>query len=285
MALYDYHTLVDPALSSLEDAHDVTVVGAWAIGARARGTNHSDSDIDVFAVACNEPEALITGRDALYREFETFDEIGPGVDVQIWSLRGVYDGILDDNPTAIHGIDSTYQVTSDSIPSTWDTIESYVLEQANLYALLHHYRSLAKKNYRQYIENENDPTVDRLFFVSDALLRAWYIEELGELPPYDVEDLHQELNYTDDTVGSYVCDLPDRGFVDMTVIKRQGDGDVDYYDVVDDEYTVDVEREIDRDPQEYDADHFGGGVSPSVIDSSLRRIAEQTWRDSNGGMF
>lgn len=282
METYEYTTLVDPVLTSLEDKYNVDVVGAWAIGARARGTSHRDSDIDVMAVACNKQSSLVTNQGALYRKFDTFDHIGTGVDVQLWSLRGVYDGVLDDNPTIIHALDSSEHVTSTVLESEWFSFEDYVLDQMNTYALLHHYRSLAKQNYRKYIENNNDPTVSRLFFVTDALCRAWYIEETGSLPSYDVDGLSSEMIQFDDSVGSYIKGHSSSVFLDLISLKKQGDGEIDYFEVVDEEFVDDIEREIDRSPRDYDQDLFGSGVDPDITDSLLRRVAESVWDESQG---
>ena len=280
--LNDKRYEASPALTRLEDEHDVEIIGAWATGARARGTAHDWSDTDVFAIGVNEPSNLVTDRTSIYREFETFTDHGTGVDVQLWSLEAVYDGILDDNPTVIHGLDSEKAVR---IGSTTKMVElrEYVLQHCNTYQLLHHYRSLAKDNYHKYIVNKNDPTVGRLFFITDALLRAWYIEETGNLPPYSAKELSVELEPLENTVGAVIAENNYLGYKAQIIKKQKGRTDQDLFEEWSEDDIELIERELGRSPREYDQEIYGTGVDGTTLSAMLRRIAEETWNHDTRG--
>lgn len=275
---------VAPALHKLRVEHDVGVLGAWAVGARARGTAHEESDVDAFAVCINEPSTLVTQSDSMYREFGVFD-YDTGVDVQAWSLGAVFDGIMDDDPTTIHALCSDQNVFHGFIPATWWDLEEYVLENLNTFQLLNHYRSLAKNNFRKYIEKGNDPTVNRLFFITDALIRALYIEENGALPPYDAPTLATETGDMGADSGSYLADNDFLDYRAMIRKKQGGRGDQSLLVEWDDDDLITIEKELSREPRGYDRDHYGEGVDGTIVDSMIQSIASRFWSAQEKGVF
>lgn len=261
-------TLENPtstARERLESEFDGQVVAMTGVGSHARGTASYASDLDVFALVVPDPVELLVDEGALYRDFVCYD-IGDGVDVHVWSLQALYDGLMDNDPTAVHGVTSPKQLYTDPrIYDLWEELSNNTLRGINTYSLAHHYRSMAKQNFKQYLQNGNDEVINRLLLVVDALFRSTYIESTGDLPPYEMIDTNSFSKPIVDELGE---------LYNVCIIKKQSGERGDPIDTLDiDTYTKFeskdrlyeyLDAEFDRSIASYDSDKFGTGLGPDT---------------------
>ncbi|MCU4975271.1 nucleotidyltransferase domain-containing protein [Halobacteria archaeon AArc-m2/3/4] len=136
---------VDGALEALEDRHGVRVVAARDVGSRAWNLAHADSDYDVVFVFAQRPVeyATLDGPESAL-EFSRGD-----YECQGWNVRRFAELVVDSNPTAFEFLHSPlrYREFDPLARLEADVGDSFVP-----IALYHHYRSLAVRQYRKYLQ-------------------------------------------------------------------------------------------------------------------------------------
>lgn len=254
---------IHDTLHEVETDRDVTVLGARDYGSRMTKTESPESDFDVMFLYVPEYEDLVVGA-----EKDVIDDKSYGDDdleLHGWSLSkflGRDSGLLGSNPQGLAFVMSDeYYYTAEDIALPLFRVCKYGGQNFVPYALIRHYRSLARANYMKYIkgyyklasghsyddfldhvrfhdsemgsthvdpeateirddfvmvnataemsfgsqldieeaidaglveETTTDRTVKRNMNIIDALLRARYVEETGELPPTSFLDLFTE---------------------------------------------------------------------------------------------
>lgn len=176
-------------------ARGLIPVAARRVGSDLHGATHSESDIDVFALFVQEPEKYITLSE--YRDTTTWNPDDKNIDLHAWNVRKFGKLLKDSNPTAIGFLfaDTEY---FNSVGDSLNTLRDHVRENFTHMALYHHYLSLAESNYRKYIENHNDCTKGRQFYVWRAIQMAKYIRQRGEMPPFNSFELADKIEHMDD---------------------------------------------------------------------------------------
>lgn len=172
-------------LRQAELEHGVRILFAIESGSRAWGFASPNSDYDVRFIYCHEASwyqavDLEERRDVI--EYPIVDDI----DLNGWDVRKALRLFWKSNPTFVEWLKS---------PITY--LEPSRLRALSLQALplvyspekgIHHYRSMAKKNFRGFLQT---PMVrlKKYFYVLRPLLAAQWLEKTGEAAPIEFEQL------------------------------------------------------------------------------------------------
>jgi predicted nucleotidyltransferase len=179
---------IDRRLSHVEQEHNVRILYAVESGSRAWGFASPNSDYDVRFVYAHKPEwylSVFPQRDVI--EYPIVDDI----DLSGWDVRKALQLFYKSNPSLVEWLqspmvyrdDKTFAAalrellkTSYSNPSGW-----------------HHYRSMARTNYRGYLREDTVP-LKKYFYVLRPLLAMRWIETYKTAPPIEFEALLGLLN-------------------------------------------------------------------------------------------
>ena len=163
-------------------------------GSRMIGVTHENSDWDAFLLFAQPAEeyATLSGyTDTLSRKFNDEE-----IDIHGWNVQKFAKLAQDSNPNAVEFLMSDTEYFN-NLPEgglILDKIEADVRHNFNHMALYHHYLSLAKSNYKKYIESGNDCTYNRQFYVMRALCMAKNIRKEGTFPNLNVWDFLDETD-------------------------------------------------------------------------------------------
>ena len=168
-------------LAEAERREDVRIILAVESGSRAWGFASSNSDYDVRFIYCRRTPwyltvDLETRRDVL--EYGIVDDI----DLNGWDLRKALRLLRKSNPTIVEWLQSPVEYLSrGSFRSTaLELLDQVYFPDKGIY----HYRSMAKTNYRGYLQAEQVP-LKKYFYVLRPLLAARWVEAHGEAPPIE----------------------------------------------------------------------------------------------------
>jgi predicted nucleotidyltransferase len=172
-------------LGRTEEEHGVRILFAIESGSRAWGFASPDSDYDVRFVYTHEPSwyqavDLEERRDVI--EYPIVDDI----DLNGWDARKALRLFWKSNPAFIEWIQSpiTYMDNSAFRAGALGMLpDVYAPEKG-----VHHYRSMARTNYRGYLREARVP-LKKYFYVLRPLLAARWVQETGVPPPIEFEGL------------------------------------------------------------------------------------------------
>jgi predicted nucleotidyltransferase len=172
-------------LRNTEAEHGVRVLFAIESGSRAWGFASPNSDYDVRFIYAREPQwyqaiDLEERRDVI--EYPIVDDI----DINGWDVRKALRLFWKSNPALIEWLQSpiTYLDRGLFRAGALELMpEVYSVENG-----IHHYRSMAKTNYREYLRR---PVVrlKKYFYVLRPLLAARWIEKTGTPAPIEFAKL------------------------------------------------------------------------------------------------
>lgn len=177
-------------LLRVESEKDINLVNARERGSRMLGAEHEDSDWDVFFLFSQEPHvyATIHGRiDSIHEPHVGENE---EIDLHGWNVDKFGDLVRDSNPNAIEYCreGATEYLTSEAYPNFLALSEN-ARDNFNHMSLYHHYLSMAKHNWKKYVDSGNDCTKGRQFYVARSVAMAQGIRKGGEMPPLDAREL------------------------------------------------------------------------------------------------
>lgn len=200
-------------LDHLEHHHNMKVLFAVESGSRAWGFDSPDSDWDVRYIYVRDPDWYLSideGRDVLdqYHAMDCikghpeFDD--PLLDVTGWDIKKALKLLRKSNPQISEWLRSPIVYHNRELVSL-SIVESQMLD---LYPAQEHYRSMAKSNFREFLQG---PTVryKKYLYVLRPLLCAQYVRQFGEFPPVLFADVMAQVlpTYED---GVQVRDALDR---------------------------------------------------------------------------
>ncbi|MFJ4142827.1 nucleotidyltransferase domain-containing protein [Pseudomonas sp. NPDC089734] len=170
-------------LARIEREHNVTVLYACESGSRAWGFASSDSDYDVRFVYVEKPEWFVqvdVPRDVIERPLD--DEL----DVSGWELRKTLGLLRKSNPTLLEWLDSPLVYRCEEA----ETLRLRELAEAfySPPAARNHYLSMARKNFRGYLQGES-VRFKKYFYVLRPLLAVRWIDQGRGRPPMTFADL------------------------------------------------------------------------------------------------
>lgn len=170
-------------LERIERERNVSVLYACESGSRAWGFASTDSDYDVRFVYVEKPDWFVqvdTPRDVIERPLD--DEL----DVSGWELRKTLGLLRKSNPTLLEWLDSPLVYRSE----TAATLQLRELAEAfySPPAARNHYLSMARKNFRGYLQGES-VRFKKYFYVLRPLLAVRWIDQGRGRPPMTFADL------------------------------------------------------------------------------------------------
>jgi len=219
------------ALTEIEENSDIHILSAREMGSRLIGAEHADSDWDImFIYAFDEAwKYPANGYSKKSKDFEDGE-----MDFHGWNLDKFADHMKDSNPQAMEFLAAEPYMEENR--EIWREIEKDAFENFNHMALYYHYISLAKSNYTKYIENGNDCTQGRQFYITRALATAQHIRRAAEFPPMRISHLANS-GHIDEDLGDLLIELGNE--------KRSGRGDIEHPDIIGPYYDAESAIEIE----------------------------------------
>lgn len=176
-------------IEDIEREHNVIIHYAVESGSRAWGFASVDSDYDVRFIYSHAPSWYLSvdleqKRDVI--EYPIVDEL----DINGWELRKALKLLWRSNPALVEWLQSPVVY--------WDNgLFSHHARQlvADLYQTdkgIYHYRSMAKSNYREYLQQEEVP-LKKYFYVLRPLLAIQWLKHYQEPAPVEFDRLRSVL--------------------------------------------------------------------------------------------
>ena len=172
-------------LKRAEAEHDVKVLLAVESGSRAWGFASPNSDYDARFIYVNRRDwylsvSLEEQRDVI--EYPIVDEI----DINGWDLRKALRLFWKSNPAFVEWIQSPIVYTESG--GFAQAVRALLPQVYSCEHGIHHYRSMAKTNYRGYLRADLVP-LKKYFYVLRPLLAVRWIEKYGTAAPIEFHAL------------------------------------------------------------------------------------------------
>lgn len=179
-------------LIKIESSENVRILFAVESGSRAWGFPSADSDYDVRFVYIRPLEwylSIENQRDVL--EYPINDLL----DISGWDIRKAFRLFRKSNPSLMEWLNSP--ITYCEAFATRNTLN----EMSNAFfspkANMHHYLSMAKANYRTYLQGETVKS-KKYFYVLRPILACKWLAKFSTLPPIEFESLLDTLDIEHD---------------------------------------------------------------------------------------
>lgn len=172
-------------LHRAEAQHDVKVLLAVESGSRAWGFASPNSDYDARFIYVNRRDwylsvSLEEQRDVI--EYPIVDEI----DINGWDLRKALRLFWKSNPAFVEWIQSPIVYAESG--GFAQAVRALLPEVYSCERGIHHYRSMAKTNYRGYLKADRVP-LKKYFYVLRPLLAVRWLERYGTAAPIEFHKL------------------------------------------------------------------------------------------------
>lgn len=181
----------------LNKRYSITILAMNDIGSRSWNLHSSDSDFDVAAVYTQPPRNYYTLNNYRQNIDRKFKVDGREVDFMSWDLKRFSELLNKSNPSAIEFLRSGEKYYT-KYPNLFKRLREYVEEYFKPVAAIHHYISMAKQNYKKYIETGNDVTAKRYLYILRGVFYSRYIEENQELPSIDFKQFVYDMDGDDE---------------------------------------------------------------------------------------
>jgi len=168
-------------LSKAEREHEVRILLAVESGSRAWGFASPNSDYDARFIYVHRPEwylsvGLEEQRDVI--EYPIVDEL----DINGWDARKALRLFWKSNPAFVEWIQSPLIYLQ--YGSFLDSSRALMNDAYSVESGIYHYRSMAKTNFRGYLQNELVP-LKKYFYVLRPLLSVRWLERFGTPAPIE----------------------------------------------------------------------------------------------------
>jgi predicted nucleotidyltransferase len=186
----DVHAEILRRLARAEDEHGVRIVMAIESGSRAWGFASPNSDFDVRFIYAHPREWYVAvdleeRRDVI--EYGITDDI----DLNGWDLRKALRLFWKSNPAFVEWIQSPirYIERGGFRADACALLDDVYRRDSGI----HHYRSMAKTNFRGYLRAEEAVPLKKYFYVLRPLLSVRWIERHGGAAPIEFERLLETI--------------------------------------------------------------------------------------------
>lgn len=180
----------------------VRILFAVESGSRAWGFPSPDSDYDARFVYVREADwylSLQPGRDVIELP------IDGDFDVNGWDIRKALLLLLKPNPVLLEWLSSPIRYRWND--EACATLRAFAERTAYARACLHHYLSLSRRLWNEFVEGREDVNLKKyLYILRPAMCIAWIRERPGEMPPMNLPDLMDGIEL-DDPFRKEVADL------------------------------------------------------------------------------
>jgi predicted nucleotidyltransferase len=166
-------------------------------GSRAWGFPSPDSDFDVRFVYCR-PEHWYYSVDVEEKRDVLEYGITDDIDLNGWDLRKALRLLVRSNPTVVEWLQSPIEYLSRGRfrKAALDLLGTAYAPASGI----HHYRSMAKTNYRGYLKADLVP-LKKYFYVIRPLLAIRWIQQHDVAPPIEFQKLLTGLQDRNDLLG------------------------------------------------------------------------------------
>ena len=169
-------------LEAIEKIENVRIIHCVESGSRAWGFDSPDSDYDVRFV-------YVRPRDFYLRLDKTRDviewQLDDTLDINGWDVAKTLGLLHKSNPTVFEWNASpiVYKTTED-----WQKISSVTDGYFSSKSAMYHYLSIAKKNFKKYLGNE-EVQLKKYFYMLRPVLACRWIADRGTPPPIEFSSL------------------------------------------------------------------------------------------------
>jgi len=191
------HAEICRRLAKIQRDEGVRILMAVESGSRAWGFPSPDSDFDVRFVYCR-PEPWYYSVDVEEKRDVLEYGITDDIDLNGWDLRKALRLLVRSNPTIVEWLQSPIEYLAQG---RFRHAALELLGKAYIPASgIHHYRSMAKSNYRGYLKAELVP-LKKYFYAIRPLLAIHWIEQHNAAPPIEFQELLIGLQERPDVLG------------------------------------------------------------------------------------
>ncbi|SFN75386.1 hypothetical protein SAMN03159304_00919 [Pseudomonas sp. NFACC24-1] len=181
---------VQDRLRRAENEHEVKVLLAVESGSRAWGFASPNSDYDARFIYVNKPEwylsvGLEEQRDVI--EYPIIDDM----DINGWDLRKALRLFWKSNPGFVEWVQST--IIYEHSGSFHERAKALLPQVYSVESGIYHYRSMAKTNFRGYLQSPEVP-LKKYFYVLRPLLSVRWLERFNKPAPIEFDALRQVID-------------------------------------------------------------------------------------------
>lgn len=206
------HEKIISELKQIEEKNDVRIIYACESGSRAWGFPSKDSDYDVRFIYIHPVDWYLS----IHEKRDVIEmPINDLLDINGWDIRKSLKLFRKSNPPFLEWLESPIVYLEKY------TITQKMREFGNLgfspLSCLYHYLSIAKGNFRKYLQGDN-VRVKKYFYALRPILACKWIEEKNTMPPMEFQLLLDTVL----TNGNLVDEIQD-----LLVRKKSGE-ELDY---------------------------------------------------------
>lgn len=191
-------------LRRIEEEEQVRIVYACESGSRAWGFPSRDSDYDVrflYVRSLDDYVSLFEPRDVIERPISDL------LDVNGWDLRKALRLFCKSNPPLLEWLESP--IVYEERYGVAEAIRQLSPLSFSPKSCMYHYLSMAKGNYREYLQGER-VELKKYFYVLRPLLACAWIERYETMPPMAFDTLTARLLAPDSALYAAVARLLER---------------------------------------------------------------------------
>lgn len=179
--------IIQNEIKKIEQDYNVKVLFAIESGSRAWGFPSKDSDYDVRFVYMNTPDWYLSIDD---KRDVIEVPINDLLDINGWDIRKALKLFRKSNPPLLEWLIS--DIVYHDAYGFKDEMLKLRHEVFSPRASLHHYLSMAKGNYRDYLQGER-VKIKKYFYVLRPILACMWIEKHNTNPPILFQELVSDL--------------------------------------------------------------------------------------------
>lgn len=247
-------------LKKIEEKNDVRIIYACESGSRAWGFPSKDSDYDVRFIYIHPVDWYLS----IHEKRDVIEmPINDLLDINGWDIRKALKLFRKSNPPFLEWLESPIVYLERY------TITQKMRELGNLgfspLSCLYHYLSIAKGNFRKYLQGDN-VRVKKYFYALRPILACKWIEERNTMPPMEFALLLNTM-------------LPNGNLVDEIqdlLVKKKSGEELDYGP-----HIRSINEFLDEHIQHFD--HYLKSVGKKqpveeiVFDSIFREALREVW--------
>ena len=174
---------IEIALRKIEEENEIKILLAVESGSRAWGFASTDSDWDVRFIYVHKPSWYLSIDD----KKDNIEQMLPGeLDVAGWELRKTLKLFRKSNPPLLEWLLSPIIYIEQY--STAKKLRGLLAEYFNAKSCTYHYLSMAKRNFKHYLQKDFVRT-KKYFYVLRPILACKWIEQTNTMPPMEFQKL------------------------------------------------------------------------------------------------
>lgn len=209
-------------LNSLAADANVKILLAIESGSRAWGFPSADSDYDVRFVYIRKLDdylSVFEPRDVIETPLVQDDFLAAPMDLNGWDLRKAMRLGLKSNAVLIEWLVSPVRYLADD--GILPQFHEFVLENADVAALLYHYDRLARHAWQEIEDSPDAVKIKRYFYALRPALACVWLRQYRRAPPMNILELVQGLDLPK-VFQSQLCHLIEmkRQVMEVSIVER-----------------------------------------------------------------